>query len=288
MRDDSQVYEAYDDIGTRGVGRLSAAAAAVASLVVLGLVVAWTYRLGVRDASDVPVIRAVEGPAKIRPEDPGGARFAHQGRSVYGLMEGAPTPERPVTLAPPAETPVAEDVEVARSAATGREQEAVDAPSAEEPSALASLGAEIDQLVASVTGGAAPDAGRAEAPQGAPSPRPRPASFDVAGASPAAQAAAMTAPAAPPAAAPADGSADGPMVQLGAYLTGEDARGRWPGIVRRSDGLLAGRGPVVSPVAGATRTLHRLRAGPFASDAEAREMCEALKARGLDCIVPPR
>ncbi|PKP63650.1 MAG: SPOR domain-containing protein, partial [Alphaproteobacteria bacterium HGW-Alphaproteobacteria-8] len=76
MRDESQLYDAYDVGAVDGVrrSRWSAALGAVVSLAVLGAVVVWAYNLGVRDAADVPVVRAVEGPARMRPDDPGGAQ----------------------------------------------------------------------------------------------------------------------------------------------------------------------------------------------------------------------
>lgn len=44
---------------------------AMISLAILIGVVTWSYRLGMRDAEDIPVIRAELGPTKIRPEEPG-------------------------------------------------------------------------------------------------------------------------------------------------------------------------------------------------------------------------
>ena len=61
------------------------AAASVA--LILGISV-WTYKLGQRDAMDVPIIAALEGPARIAPENAGGTQMAHQGLSVNGVLEG--------------------------------------------------------------------------------------------------------------------------------------------------------------------------------------------------------
>lgn len=61
------------------------AAAAVA--LVLGVSV-WTYRLGQRDAMEVPIVAALEGPARVLPDDAGGRVVAHQGHSVNEVLEG--------------------------------------------------------------------------------------------------------------------------------------------------------------------------------------------------------
>lgn len=77
------------------------AGAATSIALILGVVV-WGYRLAVRDVSGVPVIRALEGPARIAPEDPGGDLARHVGLSVNevaGTGLAAPAPER-VVLAP--------------------------------------------------------------------------------------------------------------------------------------------------------------------------------------------
>ena len=50
----------------------------------------WAYRLGTRDAAEVPIIRAMEGPTRIQPEDPGGLRAAHQGLEVNSVLAGRP------------------------------------------------------------------------------------------------------------------------------------------------------------------------------------------------------
>ena len=53
-----------------GVRRLAGAAVFLALVAGMGL---WSYRLGTRDAAAVPIIRAMEGPARVEPADPGGA-----------------------------------------------------------------------------------------------------------------------------------------------------------------------------------------------------------------------
>lgn len=77
------------------------AGAATSVALVLGVVV-WGYKLAVRDVSGVPIIRAMQGPGRIAPEDPGGNLAAHVGlavNEVAGTGLAAPGPER-VVLAP--------------------------------------------------------------------------------------------------------------------------------------------------------------------------------------------
>ena len=55
---------------------------AVISLAVFVGIVTWGAQTVLRDSSGVPVVRALEGPARIAPEDPGGLLVAHQGLTV--------------------------------------------------------------------------------------------------------------------------------------------------------------------------------------------------------------
>ncbi len=55
------------------------------TLVSVGLLIGvgvWGYKLMVRDVSGVPVVRAIEGPMRVQPENPGGQQADHQGLSV--------------------------------------------------------------------------------------------------------------------------------------------------------------------------------------------------------------
>ena len=92
--------------------RLAGAATSVALLI--GVVV-WGYKLAVRDVSGVPVIRAIEGPARIAPEDPGGELASHVGlavNQVAGTGYAAPGPEQ-VLLAPDPEGLAEDDMTMA-------------------------------------------------------------------------------------------------------------------------------------------------------------------------------
>ena len=54
------------------------AGAAVSVALILGMAV-WGYKLAVRDLNGIPVFRALAGPLRIAPDNPGGDVMAHQG-----------------------------------------------------------------------------------------------------------------------------------------------------------------------------------------------------------------
>ena len=75
---------------------------AVVSLALVAGVGVWGYKLLVRDVSGIPVVRAIEGEMRVRPEEPGGQLAEHQGLSVNTVaaigVAGAPADE--LRLAP--------------------------------------------------------------------------------------------------------------------------------------------------------------------------------------------
>ena len=85
-----------------GLGNAVTVAGAVMSLAFMTGVGIWGYKLMVRDVSGVPVVRAVEGPMRVQPDNPGGRPADHQGLAVNAVAaqgEAAPTPDR-LVLAP--------------------------------------------------------------------------------------------------------------------------------------------------------------------------------------------
>lgn len=87
----------------RTIGPLVNMVGAVASLALVVGTGMWGYKLLMRDVSGVPVVRAVEGPMRIQPEEPGGRQADHQGFAVNTVAadgSAAPPADR-LTLAPP-------------------------------------------------------------------------------------------------------------------------------------------------------------------------------------------
>lgn len=105
----------FDFDGAAGPGRgasaqrwINLAGAATSVALILGVAV-WGYRLAVRDVHGVPVVRALEGPMRVAPDNPGGVVTAHQGLAVNDVaaegVASAPADRlllapRPVDLAP--------------------------------------------------------------------------------------------------------------------------------------------------------------------------------------------
>ena len=87
-------------------GRMVGIAGAMTSLALIVGLGIWGYRLAVRDVQGIPVVRALEGPARALPEDPGGQLSRHTGLAVNDVAaEGtAAAPAERIALAPaPAE-----------------------------------------------------------------------------------------------------------------------------------------------------------------------------------------
>ena len=75
-------YEAQGDSERLNPATYANIVGAVISLAVFGGIVTWGAQTVLRDSSGVPVVRALEGPARIAPEDPGGLLVVHQGLTV--------------------------------------------------------------------------------------------------------------------------------------------------------------------------------------------------------------
>ncbi|MGB0506001.1 MAG: SPOR domain-containing protein [Pikeienuella sp.] len=305
MRDDSylesnseQTQEVRPSIWK---GRALTAFGATLSVVILAILVIWSYRLGVRDAADVPVIRAQTDAFKMRPEDPGGLEVAHQNRAIYTLV----TPTSPTGNAGYApKTEELADEDVAPSAAVDPDAAVVVAspeplpseqPQATEPvagqQASGQSGGEqeiaaVNPLVESPLVVSAPDGNSvvetdapvfeagSPAPAKAPAPKQRPGK-EVAATNSQAEAA-----------EPRAAAAASPIqIQLGAFGSEKIAGEQWTALKARNGDLLNGRARVITAVSSGGRELFRLRAGPFENVADASALCRGLQARGEVCIV---
>ena len=79
------------------------------------------------------------------------------------------------------------------------------------------------------------------------------------------------------------------QVELGAYPSPEEVRGRWAGIKARNPDLLGRLGLKVVPVQTSSgQQLFRMRVGPLRDTVRAAQLCQALASRGVDCHVPRR
>ncbi len=163
----------YDDdssyatpIAATGFARAAGLAGAAASLaLVIGLGV-WGYQLVMRDVSGVPVVRAVEGPMRAQPENPGGSQADHQGLAVNSVAANgtAEAAADRVTLAPqpielsqddqPMSRLTTPEADLPPQVINQGNQAAV--PQISEASVSAYQNGDIDALVAELTDGVTP------------------------------------------------------------------------------------------------------------------------------------
>ena len=98
--------------------RLAGGAVSLALMVGVGV---WGYRLFVRDMTGIPVVRAMAGPMREAPAEPGGQIALHTGlavNAVAAMGEAAP-PEDVLTLAPATAGLAPEDMDVQSMAEAG-------------------------------------------------------------------------------------------------------------------------------------------------------------------------
>ncbi len=126
-----------------GMSRVISGIGALISVSLVAGLVWWGWQLMVRDVTGVPVIRALEGPMRVAPDDPGGVAADYQGLAVNNIPaegEAAP-PADQVVLAPPPTQLRREDLPVrdlqiiasAQAGPSGQEAEEKPAPAAPEP-----------------------------------------------------------------------------------------------------------------------------------------------------------
>ncbi len=284
--------------------------AAVSVALIAGLAY-WAYQLIVRDVTGVPVVRALEGPMRIAPEDPGGATAAHQGLAVNAIAADgtAEAPPDRVVLAPAEvnltdedramsallpDAPEAPIAEVAARPVSAIEL-AIAAALGEAPPDATQAALYVDELpvaqpaIAFVTGPAPEAEGAGPAPDGgaiaaSPRPRARPdrvAGTQVASLDPAAGFAAL------PAALDVDPATLAPgarLVQLGAYPTEAVAREEWDAVAARFTDFMAGKGRVIEEAEAGGRVFYRLRVSGFEDLADSRRFCAVLVAGEASCI----
>jgi len=289
------------DMGSPQItGNLTNWAGAIVSLGLLIGAGVWGYKLLVRDVTGVPVVRAIEGPMREQPVDPGGQQAAHQGLSVNSVAaEGtAAAPADRLVLAPPPIDLTVNDEPAANAQIapivpsveeeTANTPAAITAPAPIKPGDVESL---VEQLVATASPLAPLDpvveavkpeveATPVVAKEGLGTslrPKLRPAKR--------AQPVAAAAPEAKPLDVAADSLPAGTrLVQLGAYATPEIARAEWDKLQSKFGDYLGDKQRVVQKATSGGRTFYRLRAMGFADLSDARRLCSSLKAENADCI----
>lgn len=289
-------------IATRATRMMHLAGAACSVCLVLGLGY-WGYKLAVRDVTGVPVVRAMAGPMRIAPENPGGEVADHQGlavNAVAAIGTAAPPPDR-LVLAPRAVELDPEDVAglagAPASDATTQEMTptlatAVVAPTEPAVAADPTLGPDPDAVAQALAEALAVPLDdlaatevAAEAASSPVRPRPRPMG-EAADAGSLAPLAASTGTAGTAVAEidPASIPAGTNLVQLGAFDTADQARAEWARLAGLFGPQLQDKALVVQAAESGGRTFYRLRAHGFSDDAAARGFCVDLLAQQSSCI----
>ncbi|MHA1598250.1 MAG: SPOR domain-containing protein [Alphaproteobacteria bacterium] len=242
------------------------------------------------DTDEFPTIRAVEGPIKMRPENPGGMQIPDRDKLVYDRMKGDGDMPRLERLLPPAETPLAPP-----------------APKPEPPKVEAKPAPKPQPEPIKVEAKPAPKPApkpqpvKVEAqPQPQPQPQPKPVAEPVVEAQPAPQpktlpdtlakvqaAAPKTATPKPRPAPQTDLSALAYKVQLAAVRSEEQAIQEWRRLQKKNNDLLGSYSlSVVRADLGPEKGVYyRLRAGPIAGEDVAKALCQNLVERKVACLI---
>lgn len=286
----------------------------VVSMLIFAGVVWYAYNAGITQAEQetLPVVKADPGAIKVKPEEPGGANFAHQDKTVYDkidgneagleqLLPGSEEPiEKPRIISPhDNELPQDGQPKVMRvpppatdaQPAAPTEAPEIAAPEIPDPMGRAMSGDEQPEVAAQP----APDVTSAIAEENANRVRAIPGQED--GDAKAPDVATSTDPAKPatqplasrnaPPLATSGGKAF--VLQLGAFRSQEAADAGWKLLATRHAGILGGLQHYVQPAdLGDRGRFFRLQAGPFSERAAANTQCAALKSAGVDCLVAAR
>lgn len=276
-RDRTELYDDPPRTGGRGGWRLGRAAVALAALAGFAGVLWYAYQWGLAggEESDLPIVTAEGGPAKVKPEDPGGLAVPYQDQMVLNQDAGSPETPQVERLLPPPETPMPVPAE---------EEMAAIEPQAAPQGETAAPAAETQESAASATAeeaaAPAPEPPAAEEVPEEPAAKPQPAAKAEPSAPSAAQVAALAEGAA------ADG---GFVVQLVSLRSDEAARGAWSGLQEKFPKLLGGLTLIVdSATVEGIGEVYRVRTGPFSTQAAAADLCARLKAERQDCLVVRR
>ena len=242
-------------------------AGAAVSLLLVAMIVLWVYRLGVRDAQEIPVIKAQSGPMRVQPENPGGTTMPNQGLEVNGILggDGAQTPEQ--TRLAPVTLPLEAEDTPALAQALLPEDEAASTP----PAPPINPQDEIDRLLRQALGVEDPAA------PGLPVVRPRGRPENLART-------ASTAPE-PAALLDPDSLPSGTLLlQLGTYGDEAEAERQWSRFLIAHADLLGNKQHFVQSGQQNGEVFHWLRIAGFETTNERGALCEALRARGLACL----
>ena len=284
-------YEAQGDSERFNPAAYANIVGAFISLAVFVGIVTWGAKTVLRDSSGVPVVRALEGPARVAPEDPGGLLVAHQGLTVNEVAGSQiiSAADDPLQLAPRPINLQAEDQPI--QPVVDRENATATAPAAvvlPEPEMDAAEALVIDETAESLAAmlAAGTDTAPVKEPASAVIPasagggpiqslRPRLRPFAVF-----TRQTPRVAPRNIPAAQIVRGA---PMAQLGAFGSAVIAKQAWADLSERHGDYLVGKPHVILQAAVGGGTIYRLRVHGFENQEEARRLCTALNRQNAEC-----
>lgn len=315
-------YEIESD-GRTGVWAqplLKVGVAVVAVAIFVG-VIWYAYGWGTQQGGDsqaLPVVRAGDGPEKVRPEDPGGMEVPHQDKLVLNESGGnggqgnverlLPPPETPQP--PPAEQTGAQTTSTSAATSNGVSGQTATAGSAstperESPDGTARQSGQVAQVPEADMPDMPPAPSESEAAGGTgtnaakiedDSRESETVSSDAGGTKRASDdSAADGGEPEPRDTATGSGSsstktaslASGDVaIQLAALQSESAARRAWGQLQGKHAGLLSDQRLSLQRVSIEGKgTFWRVRTGPFPNRATAEDMCAQLEARGQDCLV---
>lgn len=302
--------------------RASSLVNGVGAVVSLGLIVGvgvWGYNLVMRDVSGIPVVRAMEGPMRTAPENPGGDVAAHVGLAVNEVAAegGAADPGDLLVLAPTEVQPLAEDLNVTPLAEAGEvtieETDALETevevalsqiPTQDNPLTDEQILALADQIASGVQPLTDLADGVANEVSTAINGVPSEVIADIIPASVPGVSTSLRPVLRPESLAPVMVSAQEPteelssdallttqeipigtnLVQLGAYDSAEIAAAEWRRFNGRFTDFMSEKERVIQQASRGGRTFFRLRAMGFEDLSDARRFCAAMMAENVDCV----
>ncbi len=291
-----QAFHGYHDSVEQHpqVGPVTNLAHWLGALTSIGLVIGiciWGYQLTMRDVTDVPVVRAMVGPLRVLPDDPGGETAAHQGLAVNSVQSDGKTeqPADRVVLAPDPVQLSDDDVAQINLRPLAQDQQLASVPQ-NLTDVSASSDSEADEINALVLEAIAQSNNSesvskiAHLPGVKRSPRPK-ARILVASLDGAARIVDVVATSDQVVDVdPSEVLSGTRMVQLGAFDDRETAISEWAHIVDRHGDLIGGRKRFIQVAESGGRSFFRLRMVGFDNLGDSRRLCSALLARGTPCI----
>ena len=281
------------------VGVMNWLGAAISLSLIAGLAY-WGYQLVVRDVTGVPVVRALAGPMRVAPDDPGGLSASHQGLAVNAIaaVGEAEAPADRLVLAPRPTVLAPEDQTNAALSAmqtTGQGAEITSLTNEAEADE-----AQIPDQ-ASLIEAALKQAQDTSAPLVTPDPKSDVIAASIAGVArslrpvlrPQLVLASVTATTATAATPPTPGvrsinpddiALGTRLVQLGAFATEEIAEQEWLRLAALFDDFMAEKSRVIQQAQSGGKVFYRLRAHGFGDLSDARRFCSALLAGKANCI----